>query len=253
MGSLNRLKASGCFSESLASQIPSNNYLKPTSLIRAHKQFAPSSLPPRFLKRPHHRREQVFEDGSCAEVDFGGDLHAGREAVKHAVGDEVLGLEVDQGAVGERQVAARFAGLLLVGRGVAGIGAEVGDPAFDHAEEVKGVSFALCFCILYLPFKTQSLFGFCYSSSDLIHLLVSRPRVRRTISCADFFIFCAPYSVIAAIFRFTYPFALPVFLIFYHLSARFPPRWRYIADTSSAFAYKCSPSYTSGRTVLLML
>src|SRR3989338_4752196 len=133
MGSLNRLKTSGYFSESLTSQIPSNNYLKPASLIRAHEQLAPSSLPPRFLKRPHHRREQVFEDGAGTEVDFGGDLHAGREAVKHAVGDEVLGLEVDQGAVGERQVAARFAGLLLVGRGVAGIGAEGGDLAFDHA------------------------------------------------------------------------------------------------------------------------
>src|SRR3989338_10783485 len=110
MGSLNHLKTSNYFSKSLASQIPSNNYLKPTSLIRAHKQLAPSPLPPRFLKRAQHRREQVFEDGAGAEVDFGGDLHAGCETVKHAVGDEVLGLEVDQGAVGERQVAARFAG-----------------------------------------------------------------------------------------------------------------------------------------------
>lgn len=112
MGSLNRLKTSGCFSESLASKIPSNvrcGFSRPVT-ARFHALY--SSLPPRLLKRPHHRREQVFEDGAGAEVDFGGDLQAGREAVKHAVGDEVLGLEVDQGAVGERQVAARFAGLL---------------------------------------------------------------------------------------------------------------------------------------------
>src|SRR5574340_590370 len=92
-----------------------------------------SPLPPRFLESAQHRREEVFEDGARAEVDLGGDLHAGREAVAHAVGVEVLRLEVDQRAVGERQVAAGLAAGLLLRVGVARVGGKVRDLPFDHA------------------------------------------------------------------------------------------------------------------------
>lgn len=92
-----------------------------------HERFLDSpcsSFPPRLLKRPHHRRQQVFKDGSRAEVYLGGDLHARRKVVVHAVGDEVLGFEIDQSAVGVREVAASLG--------------------------IKGVSFALSFRISHL-------------------------------------------------------------------------------------------------------
>ena len=36
-----------------------------------------SSFPSSLLKRPHHRREQVFENGAGPKVNFRRDLHAG--------------------------------------------------------------------------------------------------------------------------------------------------------------------------------
>src|SRR3989338_3492565 len=60
---------------------------------------------------------------------------------------------------------------------------------------------------------------------------LSRPRVRRTISFIDFFIFFAPPVRFTAAVRFVCPYfssALPVF----HLSsAYFTPRGRFVADT----------------------
>ena len=42
------------------------------------------------MERLLHGREEVFEDAAGAEVDFGGDLHARREAELDAVGVEGL-------------------------------------------------------------------------------------------------------------------------------------------------------------------
>jgi hypothetical protein len=46
------------------------------------RTLAESALPPGLVGDLLHRREEIFEDASRAEVDLGADLHAGDEAKK---------------------------------------------------------------------------------------------------------------------------------------------------------------------------
>ena len=59
---------------------------------------------------PLRGREQIFEDRAVAEVDLGHHLHARRERIAVAVALQVLVLEVDQRAEGERAGRAVAAG-----------------------------------------------------------------------------------------------------------------------------------------------
>jgi len=88
------------------------------------------------MKRLLHRREQVFENRTCAELHFRCNLHAGREIEPHTILTEALGLETHQGAIfGGLLRVLVVVGVLLGGvlLAVARIGADIAHPAVDHA------------------------------------------------------------------------------------------------------------------------
>lgn len=78
-----------------------------------------------------HRRQQLLHHRALAEVDLGHHLHARSDRVAATVAFEVLLLEVDEGAEGERAGGAVAAGKTAetgVGVGcLGGVGAQLGE------------------------------------------------------------------------------------------------------------------------------